>query len=169
MIKEGISISWRLCSSSSSNFHLLWQHRLLSRRQRQLLRFLDIYSVACKITSLQTKSSHALFKFFWKSILLRALKSPKKFRTPSSANFLGSLYIWGFKLKSYYEMWTFWSNIHRWKNHFFSKNVVRVSIIWNVYFWRFLTFVSNFQMNEIQKRSCNNNGPASFLEVWPRG
>ena len=45
------------------------------------------------------------------------------------------------------------------------KNVVRVSIIWNVYFWRFLTFVSNSQMNEIQKRSCNNNGPASFLEV----
>ena len=118
MIKEGISISWRLCSS---NFHLLWQHRLLSRRQRQLLRFLDIYSVACKITSLQTKSSHALFKFFWKSILLRALKSPKKFRTPSSANFLGSLRIWGFKSKFYYEMWTFWWNIHRWKPKFVGR------------------------------------------------
>ena len=121
MIKEGISISWRLCSS---NFHLLRQHRLLSRTQRQLLRFLDIYSVACKITSLQTKSSHALFKFFWKSILLRALKSPKKFRTPSSANFLGSFYIWGFKSKSYYEMWTFWSNIHQWKNHFLVKTLL---------------------------------------------
>ena len=36
-------------------------------------------------------------------ILLRALKSPQKFRTPSSANFLGSLHILGLKLKSYYE------------------------------------------------------------------
>ena len=39
--------------------------------------------------------------------LLRALKSPQKFRTPSSANFFGSLHIWGFKSKSYYEIWTF--------------------------------------------------------------
>ena len=42
-------------------------------------------------------------------ILLRALKSPQKFRTPSSANFLGSWHILGLKLKYYYETWTFWS------------------------------------------------------------
>ena len=37
-------------------------------------------------------------------------KSPQKFRTPdfSSANFLGSLYIFCFKSKSYYEIFTFW-------------------------------------------------------------
>ena len=39
-----------------------------------------------------------------------ALKSPQKFLTPgcSSANFLGSLDISGLKLKSYYEILTFW-------------------------------------------------------------
>ena len=42
-------------------------------------------------------------------LLLRALKSPQKFRTPSSANFLGSFHNWGLKSKSYYEIWTFWS------------------------------------------------------------
>ena len=42
-------------------------------------------------------------------MLLRALKSPQKFRTPSSANFLGSFHNWGLKSKSYYEIWTFWS------------------------------------------------------------
>ena len=43
--------------------------------------------------------------------LLRALKSPQKFRTPgcSSANFLGSWHISGLKSKSYYEILTFWS------------------------------------------------------------
>ena len=39
---------------------------------------------------------------------LHALKSPQKFRTTSSANFLGSWHISGLKLKSYYEIWTFW-------------------------------------------------------------
>ena len=43
----------------------------------------------------------------------RALKSPQKFRTPgySSANFLGSWYISGLKSKSYYKIWTLWSQI----------------------------------------------------------
>ena len=36
-------------------------------------------------------------------LLLRALKSPQKFRTPSSANFLGSWHNWGLKSKSYYK------------------------------------------------------------------
>ena len=42
--------------------------------------------------------------------LLRALKSPQKFRIPSysSANFLGSCYISGLKSKFCYEIWTFW-------------------------------------------------------------
>ena len=35
----------------------------------------------------------------------------QKFRTPSSANFLGSRHISGLKLKSYYEIWTFWSKL----------------------------------------------------------
>ena len=39
----------------------------------------------------------------------------QKFRTPSSANFLGSWHIWGLKSKSYYEMWTFWSIIKYYK------------------------------------------------------
>ena len=45
--------------------------------------------------------------------ILRALKSPQKFRTPScsSANFLGSLDILGLKSKSYYEILTFWCHI----------------------------------------------------------
>ena len=44
---------------------------------------------------------------------LRALKSPQKFRTPgcSSANFLGSWYISGLKSKSYFKIWTLWSQI----------------------------------------------------------
>ena len=43
-------------------------------------------------------------------ILLRALKSPQKFRTPSSsyANFSGSWHISGLKSKFYYEILTFW-------------------------------------------------------------
>ena len=49
------------------------------------------------------------FTYFPNLSTLRALKSPQKFRTSSSANFLGSLYISGLKLKSYYEIWTFWS------------------------------------------------------------
>ena len=55
-------------------------------------------------------SSHHLLKtaFF---LLLRALKSPQKFRTPSSANFLGSWHISGLNLKSYNEIWTLWSKI----------------------------------------------------------
>ena len=40
---------------------------------------------------------------------LRALKSPQKFQTSNSANFLGSRPISGFKLKSNNEIWTFWS------------------------------------------------------------
>ena len=43
--------------------------------------------------------------------VLRALKSPQKFRSPRSANFLGSCHISGLKSKSYYEIWTFWSQI----------------------------------------------------------
>ena len=45
--------------------------------------------------------------FWW---ILRALKSPQKFRTQgcSSANFLGSLNISGLKSKSYYEISTSW-------------------------------------------------------------
>ena len=44
-------------------------------------------------------------------MLLRALKSPQKFRTSSSASFLGYWHISGLKSKSYYEIWTFWSQI----------------------------------------------------------
>ena len=42
--------------------------------------------------------------------ILRALKSPQKFRTQSfsSANFLGFWCISGLKSKSYYEIFTFW-------------------------------------------------------------
>ena len=43
--------------------------------------------------------------------VLRALKSPQKFRTPSSANFLGSWHVSWSKLKSYYEIWTLWSKL----------------------------------------------------------
>ena len=49
-----------------------------------------------------------------KWVILRALKSPQKFRTPScsSADFLGSWYISSLKSKSYYEIWTSWLILH---------------------------------------------------------
>ena len=55
--------------------------------------------------------------------LLRALKSPQKFRTPgcSSANFLGSWYISGLKSKSCYEIWTFWWNFLKKMNEKFLR------------------------------------------------
>ena len=55
------------------------------------------------------QKSISVMKQVW-FFLLRALKSPQKFRSPgcSSANFLGSWYISGLKSKSYYEIWTSW-------------------------------------------------------------
>ena len=41
--------------------------------------------------------------WFLTTYIVRALKSPQKFRTPSSANFLGSWHISGFKSKSCYK------------------------------------------------------------------
>ena len=60
-------------------------------------------------TSLWFKSLKKNLSFFY----IRALKSPQKFRTSgcSSANFLSSWHTSGLKLKSYYEIWTFWSQL----------------------------------------------------------
>ena len=58
--------------------------------------------------------------------ILRALKSPQKFRTPgsSSANFLGSWYISDLKSKSSYEILTFWCHLKNKPIRFFIRNIV---------------------------------------------
>ena len=74
---------------------------------RSQVRFKVPYSQCLKN---RPKISHffkpKIFEFF-----LRALKSPQKFWTSSSANFLGFWHISGLKSKSYYEIWTFWSKL----------------------------------------------------------
>ena len=66
-----------------------------------------LWSIQNKCLKITQKKSHT------QNSILRALKSPKKFRTSnsSSANFLGSWHISDLKSKSYYEIWTFWSQI----------------------------------------------------------
>ena len=45
-------------------------------------------------------------------ISTRVKITTKKFRTPSSANFLGSWHISSLKSKSYYEIWHFWFHFY---------------------------------------------------------
>ena len=60
--------------------------------------------------------------FWW---ILRALKSPQKFRIPgcSSANFLRSLGISGLKSKSYYKILTFWCHLWNLKTFEVAKSL----------------------------------------------
>ena len=64
----------------------------------------------------------------------------QKFRTSSSANFLGSWHISGLKSKSYYEIWTFWLQFGLQMIQFYSFLNVAITRV------EITTKVSNFQL-----------------------
>ena len=91
--------------------------RMLQKSKQSINICVNPHQIAKSVTNQlpwQHDGKGSLLRAIWAFLIferiLRALKSPQKFRTLgcSSANFLGSLGISGLKSKSYYEILTFW-------------------------------------------------------------
>ena len=125
-------------------------------------------------------TSRCLFLlFYWKIRVLvniwqlRALKSPQKFRTSSSANFLGSWYISGLKSKYYYKIWTLWSQIGLQMIQFYSFLIMKCYKIetYHVIFKHcvqemiiLLESLKSFRKVQISFLRCSITTKASFIK-----
>ena len=102
--------------------------------------------------------------------VLRALKSPQKFRTPSSANFLGSWHISGLKSKSYYEILTFWSIkvIQMIQFHRFLLQKLSSSSGYSFYgFWLGCGFSFPYYFDSTAPENSESNLWPSMIFSWP--